>query len=48
MALQGIAGRQPASHPLVVVELDVTVDPHWLCGADYASMKARVRLDSNG
>jgi hypothetical protein len=32
-----ITGRQPASHPLVVVELDMTVDPHWLCGADYAS-----------
>ena len=40
MAPQGITGRQPASHPLVVVELDITVDSHWLCGADYASVKA--------
>jgi hypothetical protein len=32
--------RQPASHSLVVVKLDVTVDPYWLCGADYASVKA--------
>jgi hypothetical protein len=40
MAPQGITGRQPASHPLAVVELDMTVDPHWLYGADYASVKA--------
>jgi hypothetical protein len=40
MAPQGIIGRQPASHPLVVVELNMTVDPHWLCGADYGPVKA--------
>ena len=41
MAPQGITGRQLVSlTPLVVVELDMTVDPHWLCGADYASVKA--------
>jgi hypothetical protein len=40
MAPQGITGRQAASRPLVVVELDMTVDPRWLCGADYASVKA--------
>jgi hypothetical protein len=40
MAPQGITGRQPASHPLAVVELDMTVDPHWLYGADYVSLKA--------
>jgi hypothetical protein len=34
MAPQGITGRQPASQPLVVVELDMTVDPRWLCGAE--------------
>jgi hypothetical protein len=39
MAPQGITGRQPASHPLVVVELDMTVDAHWLHGVDYASVK---------
>jgi hypothetical protein len=42
--MHGSAGhnRQAAglSHPLVVVELDMTVDPHWLYGADYASVKA--------
>jgi hypothetical protein len=27
MVPQGITGRQPASQPLVVVELDMTVDP---------------------
>jgi hypothetical protein len=37
MAPQDITGRQPASHPLVVVELDMTVDYLWLCGAEYAS-----------
>jgi hypothetical protein len=40
IAPQGITGKQPASHPLVVVELDMTVDPRLLCGADYASVKA--------
>jgi hypothetical protein len=40
MAPQGITGRQPASRPLVVEELDIAVDPRWLCGADYASVKA--------
>jgi hypothetical protein len=40
MAPQGIIGRQPVSHPLVVVELDMTMDPRWLCGAEYASVKA--------
>ena len=34
MAPQGITGRQPASQPLVVVELDMTVDPRGLCGAE--------------
>ena len=40
MAPQGITGRQPASRPVVVVELDMAVDPHWLYGADYAFVKA--------
>jgi hypothetical protein len=40
MAPQGITGRQPASHPFAVVEPDMTVDPHWLYGADYVSLKA--------
>jgi hypothetical protein len=40
MTPQGMTGKQPASQPLVIVELDMTVDPHWLCGADYASVKA--------
>jgi hypothetical protein len=39
MAPQGITGRQPVSQPLVVVELDMTVNPHRSCGADYASVK---------
>jgi hypothetical protein len=34
MAPQGITGRQPASQPLVVVELDMTVDPRGLCDAE--------------
>ena len=42
--MHGSAGhnRQAAglSHPLAIVELDRTVDLHWLCGADYASVKA--------
>jgi len=40
MAPQGITGNQPASRPIVVVELDMAVHPRWLCGADYASVKA--------
>ena len=40
--MHGSAGHnsQPASlSSVVVVELDLTVDPHWLYGADYASVK---------
>ena len=33
-------GRQLASHPLVVMELDMAVVHHWLCGADFVSVKA--------
>jgi hypothetical protein len=33
-------GRQPVSRTLVVVELDMAVDPRWLWGADYATVKA--------
>jgi hypothetical protein len=40
MTPQGITGRQPASQPLVIVELDMMVNPCWLYGADYASVKA--------
>jgi hypothetical protein len=40
MAPHSITGRQPASRPFVVVELDMAVDPHWFCGADYASVEA--------
>ena len=40
MAPQGITASQSASRPLVVVKLDMTVDPRWLCGTDYASVKA--------
>ena len=41
--MHGSAGhnRQAAGlSPLVVVELDMGVDPRRLCGADYASVKA--------
>jgi hypothetical protein len=37
MAPQDITGSQPASRPIVVVELDMAMDPRWLCGVDYAS-----------
>jgi len=34
MAPQGITGKQPVSQPLVVFDLDMTVDPCCLCGAE--------------
>jgi hypothetical protein len=43
MALQGTAGRPPASHPLVVVELDMTVDPHNSEMADWVRVEMRDR-----
>jgi hypothetical protein len=40
MTPQKITGRQPASHPLVVMELDMAVDHHWFFGVDFVSVKA--------
>jgi hypothetical protein len=40
MAPQGIIGRQEVSRPLVIRELDITVNSRWLYKADYIFIKA--------